>query len=142
MRRNTVCFTLTQTLAKHTIAFQCHNFFDKALCTGVLELYMIFFLSFKFLSTLFYQGTKKGFNAQNYIFHKKKLTSQVLRLGFTYFTYYFFHYNFENVTYFLTIKGIFFVNNGGCLIHARIYPISLKYLLSKKKKKRSPALHQ
>lgn len=90
MRRNarSAFLSLTQTLAKHTIAFQCHNFFDKALCTGALDRALYEF--FSYLSS-FYQGTKKGFNAQSYIFHhKKKLTSQVFRLGFTYFAYHFY----------------------------------------------------
>lgn len=63
MRRNinTVCFTLTQTLAKHTIAFQCHNFFDKALCTGALELNMNFFLIFQVPINTLLSKDEKGF---------------------------------------------------------------------------------
>lgn len=117
--------SLTQTLAKHTIAFQCHNFFDKALCTGTLDRALYEF--FSYLSS-FYQGTKKGFNAQSYIFHHKKnnITSFSTRVYI--FCLSFLHYNVKNVTYFLTIKVFFFVNNGGCVIHAMIYSISLKFL--------------
>lgn len=129
MRRNinTVCFTLTQTLAKHTIAFQCHNFFDKALCTGALELNMNFFsyLSSSYQHS-FIKGRKRVLTPRVTFFIKKiYITSSSTRIYIFYLS--FLHYYVKNVTFF-TIQRFFFVNNRDCLIHARIYPISLKYL--------------
>lgn len=108
MRRNacSAFLSLTQTLAKHTIAFQCHNFFDKALCTGALDRALYEF--FSYLSS-FYQGTKKGFNAQSYIFHHKKKKNNITSFSTRVYIFClsFLHYNVKNVTYFLTIKGFF-----------------------------------
>lgn len=127
MRRNacSAFLSLTQTLAKHTIAFQCHNFFDKALCTGALDQALYeFFLIFQ----AFIRGRKKVLTPRVtfFIIKKNNITSFSTRVYI--FCLSFLHYNVKNVTYFLTIKVFFFVNNGGCVIYAMIYSISLKFL--------------
>lgn len=92
-----------------------------------IELYMNFFLIFQ----AFIRGRKKVLTPRVtfFIIKKNNITSFSTRVYI--FCLSFLHYNVKNVTYFLTIKVFFFVNNRGCLIHARIYSISLKYIFFK-----------
>lgn len=85
---------------------------------------MNFFLIFQ----AFIRGRKKVLTPRVTFFIIKKINITSFSTRVYIFCLSFLHYNVKNVTYFLTIKVFFFVNNGGCVIHAMIYSISLKFL--------------
>lgn len=85
-------------------------------------------MNFFLILQAFIRGRKKVLTPRVTFFIIKKINITSFSTRVYIFCLSFLHYNVKNVTYFLTIKVFFFVNNGGCVIYAMIYSISLKFL--------------